>query len=182
MALLAGLKPTEIPLRTVELGLGQDAAAQTEAVFSVADVEGWYRWMMGHLQRGGRLFWQLWTLPSAQRGAGPVPALRCRRSCCWCFDGATGSERSPRWWGCRAFSAPVGGGGAFMSARCEQKNQEVKELDSPLASYKTQRCTTSPPSSSGRRRSLRPQLWGRDHQSEWWRRIESSQQGLKTTQ
>lgn len=31
---------TGIPLRTVELGLGEDTAAQAKAVFSVADIEG----------------------------------------------------------------------------------------------------------------------------------------------
>lgn len=34
---------------TVEPGLGRDAAADAEAVFPVADVEGRHGWVVGHL-------------------------------------------------------------------------------------------------------------------------------------
>lgn len=38
---------------TVELGLGEDAAAEAEPVFPVADVEGRHRRMVRHLGREG---------------------------------------------------------------------------------------------------------------------------------
>lgn len=40
---------TKLPLVTIELGFGQDAPADGESVFPIADVEGRDRWMMGHL-------------------------------------------------------------------------------------------------------------------------------------